>query len=232
MGLARRKPFLLLAGLFSIILLILACITTEQACYNQLGPLQYRSVTGDCSYQCTDEPALKIIINNYDPTLPGAKQIIRCAWRGITRSLFLASASLMCLWTAIELLLTTRRRFHIILNIFLIFTIALGAVTAGFMLADIHHSNCSDIRNRTNNPPPSPPYPASGNYSCYRTIFNVSFILQIIALILFCFQFFYNLIIRKKMNQEDPGYANVPQQTVQTDPLGGPTDRVSENRIM
>jgi len=83
--------------------------------------------------------------------------------------------------------------------------IGMGIVLAIYLLHDIHKTGCDQVFQNQNN---------SGiNYTqCFRSIFIISFILTIAAIIAWIAQLIYNIIFRKRMNEEDPRYANIPQQ--------------------
>jgi len=95
MSLLRKTPFLLLSLLFGVILLILACITANRACYDQPYFYQYAKVTNgvdqfanDCNYFCNG-PAVKLIGTPFtaDPATAAAPlwqmpvgRVVRCPW--------------------------------------------------------------------------------------------------------------------------------------------------------
>jgi len=221
MGLGRRKPFTLLAGVIAVTLLILACTTKQDACYEQVGILGYAKIDDDastwCADQCTDDVASKKIAfvsgagttdpitgAIYSPATPGLKRVIRCSWAGTTGRLFLACACLMVVWVALELLLAAKRKYPFILNVILILVIGLGIPTAIYQLRDIHDRTCSTI---------TTPGGTAQNTLCYQSLYNVSFILTIVAMVLLLAQLFYNIFRRKAINEEDPKYAGIPQGT-------------------
>jgi len=176
----------------------------------------------------------------------------RCPWRGTTNRLFLAFASLMSLWLILELLLGAYRKYRFLLNIILLLVIGFGIPTAIYQLSDIHFTSCpNDVFGQSS---------ANGtNYTvCYYSLFNVSFILTILAMLLLLMQLIYNIIFRKKINEKDPQYASIPNQSAPSEPaqqivnqpvVGGPgsatgagigtgdvanqlaPDRISENKI-
>jgi hypothetical protein len=222
MGLGRRKPFTFLAAVIAIVLLVLACTTKQNACYEQVGILGYAKIDDDastwCADQCSNDVASKKIAYvtgvGTTETLPGAdyasstpnlRRVIRCSWSGTTGRLFLACACLMVVWVALELLLAAKRKYPFILNIILILVIGLGVPTAIYQLNDIHDRTCSDIT--------TPTTFATQTTLCYQSLYNVSFILTIVAMVLLLAQLLYNIVRRKAINEEDPKYAGIPQAT-------------------
>jgi len=226
MHLRRKKPFLLLATIISIILLVLICVTSGNTCYNQNSYEFYQKYASDnggsnaCDNLCNGTPAVKKISNpangqlvNGEYPLPfpqspfdtnNTRRYVRCGWLGTTKRIFFAAACVMVLLAFIELFLTCYRKWLLALNIFYLFTVGMSIVAAIYIIRDIHRSDCDNIINNNDG--------ANGTVvSCNRSIFVVSFILMIVAIVLWAAQFIYNCLYRKRMNEEDPKYANIPQ---------------------
>jgi len=217
MNLRRKKPFLLLATFFSIALLVLACVTAGNTCYDQTGLESYSKYSdhNECNNLCNGRPASKLIsFPNSNQQVSGESTIpqpgltqrtVRCGWRGTAERIFFATASLMVLFAFIEFCLTERNRWYLILNLLYIPIIGMGIVLAIFLLRDLHHFHCNHVKGSND---------ASGATitGCKRSIFDVSFIFTIVALVLWCLQFIYNCLYRKRMNENDPKYGNIPQQ--------------------
>jgi len=226
MGLIRRKPFTLLFLAIAIVLLVLACTTAQNACYDQLG-FQYGKIDDDasnyCAAQCDGDVASKkiaFIDGQQGTAIPGElfdavsnpaglKRVIRCSWGGTTRRLFLACACLMVVWAFLELFLAAKRKYPFILNIILILVLGLGIPTAIYQLSDIHDRTCNPITF----PDDNGDLQQSNNTQCYQSLYNVSFILTIVAMVLLLAQLIYNVVRRKAINEEDPKYAGIPQGT-------------------
>lgn len=223
MSLLRKAPCLLLSLFFGVILLILACITANRACYDQPYFYQYAKVVNgadqfadDCNYFCGG-PAVKLIgtpytatANNGDPNYPPLWQmpvgrVVRCPWEHTGKRLFLALSSLMVLWFIIELLLVSYRKFNLIASIMDLLVLGLAIPTAIYLINDLYNTDCQTWENR--------------GFKCYSSIFNVSFILLICAMVAMLFNFLWNLIRRKRLNEKDPKYSNIPQQKVPTEPV-------------
>ena len=238
MGLLRRKPFAFLTCIVAFALLILACLTVQHACYDQLGIMTYSKITQDgwCEAECGDQRAIKkvafpvngILVNvenelGFTNVTPNIRRYVRCPWRGTTNRIFLAFASLLCLWLILELTLGAYRKYPFLLNLVLLLVIGFGVPTAAYQMDDLHHTDCDrDVIGQNS--------PSGSIYSvCYWSLFNVSFILTIVAMVLLLAQFVYNIINRKKINEKDPQYANIPQQSAATEPVQNvPT---TDNRI-
>jgi len=222
MHLRRKKPFLLAATIISIVLLVLICVTSGNTCYNQTGLEWYQKYqdNGACDNLCNGTPAVKKTsypsatqIVNGEQARSGAaidqgafRRYVRCGWLGTTKRIFFAAACVMVLLAFIELFLTCYRKWLLALNIFYLFTVGMGIVAAIFIIRDLHRSDCDNITGSND-----------GNgatvRNCNRSIFVVSFILMILAIVLWAAQFIYNCLCRKRMNEEDPRYANIPQST-------------------
>ena len=215
MGLFKRKFLTFFILLLSVILLVLACITANRACYDQPYGYLYSSINNDngpfgddCEYFC-NTPAVKLIgtptsaaITDNLWTFPVGR-VVRCPWEHTAKRLFLAVSCLMVLWFSVELFLSSHRRFHFCWNIFGLLTLGLAIPTAIYMINDLYDTDCGPWENR--------------GFKCYSTIFNVSFILLIVAMVAMLFNLIYNLIYRKKLNERDPKYSNIPQQNVPTE---------------
>jgi len=109
----------------------------------------------------------------------------------------------MVVWFTIELLLSSYRRFHWCWNIFGLLTLGLAIPTAIYMINDLWNTDCGPWENR--------------GFLCYSTIFNVSFILLIVAMVAMLFNLIWNLVHRRRLNERDPKYAGIPQQNVPTE---------------
>lgn len=222
MGLLRRKPFTFLAAIMAAALLVLACTTKQNSCYQQVGILGYAKINDNdsdwCANQCNGDYASKKISypsgvgtteaiagTLYTPGTLGLKNVVRCSWSGTTGRLFLACACLMVVWVVLELFLGAKRKYPCLLNIILALVIGLGVPTAIFQLKDIHNRSCSTIT--------TPSTGANQQTLCYQSLYNVSFILTIVAMALLLFQFLYNIFRRKAINERDPKYAGIPQAT-------------------
>jgi len=182
---------------------------------------------GFCEEECGNNRAIKKVafqgntifpdVHNelqFTPSTPNTRLYVRCPWRGTTNRIFLAFASLMSLWLILELTLGAYRKYPVFLNIVLLLVIAFGIPTAVYQMDDIHFTNCDrDVFGAAN---------ASFNnvnYSvCYFSLFNVSFILTLLAMVLLLAQFIYNIINKKKINEKDPQYGTIPQTSHPTEP--------------
>lgn len=225
MNLRRKKPFLLLALIFAIPLLVLICVTSGDTCYDQTGLEWYEKYQNNdvCDSLCQGTPAVKKIYtintfvqgeqtatNNLNPfDLNTRRRYVRCGWLGTTKRIFFAAACLLVLALFLELLLTSYLKWFLLMNIIYLFTIGMTIVAAIYIIRDIHRTDCGNLNESpvvTNNGNPN------GNLvGCNRSIFVVSFILMICVIPLLAAQFLYNCIRRKIMNEEDPRYANIPQ---------------------
>jgi len=216
-SLARKKPFTLLALCVAIVSLVLACITKQTACYDQLGSSSVK--IGDkfdpyCASQCDDDAATKKItfINDQqtaaisqiyfvgEDLTPGIKRVVQCGWGRTTGRLFLAFDSLAVVWTCLELLLTAKRKFPFLLNVILMYVIGLGIPLAIFQIGDISYRTCSAITFENG--------AISDKTFCHRSSFNASFVLNIVLMVLLLAQIFYNIFGRRTMNQKDETLAN------------------------
>jgi len=218
MSLLRKTPFLLASLLFGVILLILACITANRACYDQPYFYAYSKVVNgvnqfenDCSYFCGG-PAVKLIGTPFTADTPVAPlwqmpvgRVVRCPWESTGKRLFLALSSLMVLWFIIELLLVSYRKFNIIASIMDLLVLGLAIPTAIYLINDLYNTDCQTWENR--------------GFQCYSSIFNISFILLIVAMVLMLINLIWNLVRRKRLNEKDPKYSNIPQQKVPTEPV-------------
>jgi len=247
MGLLRRKPFAFLATIIAFSLIILACITVQPACYDQVGIFGYSKINNEayCEAECGEARAVKFVgfaatgnlaavSNNqqFSPSEQGLRRIIRCPWKGTTNRLFLAFSSLLCLWLILELTLGAYRKYPVFLNLILLLVIGFGIPTAAYQMNDLHHTNCErDIMAPTGLPSPHSPTNAAWAL-CYHSLFNVSFIFTILAMVILLAQLAYNIIYRKQINEKAPQYSNINQQSAGTEPAQQlPADR-AENKVV
>jgi len=218
MSLLRKTPFLLLSLLLGVILLILACITANRACYDQPYAYQYFKVrnglnqfSDDCNYFCNG-PAVKLIGTPTTAAQTDAPlwqmpvgRVVRCSWEHTGKRLFLALTSWMVLWFIIELLLVSYRKFNIGATIMDVLLLGFSIPTAIYLINDLYNTDCRTWESR--------------GFKCYSTIFNVSFILLICAMVAMLANIIWNLVRRKRLNEKDPKYSNIPQQNVATEPI-------------
>jgi len=243
MGLLRRKPFAILAFVIAFSLLTLACLTVQNACYDQLGIFSYSKINDNnwCHNECGQNRAVKKVAIqgdttfvsvpndlNFSPNQPQLRRYVRCSWANTTNHLLLAFSSLLCLWLILEITLGAYRKYPFLLNLILILVMLFGIPTAIFELRDLHHTSCSKNVNGQG------VTAASGmHYStCFNALYNLVFIFTIVAMGLLFMQLFYNVIFRRKINEKDPQYANIPQHP-QIEPAQNlAADRAAEdNRI-
>jgi len=237
MGFLRSKPFSILAVLFAFTLIILACLTVQRACYDQIGSLTYSKIIDDgwCSDECGDDRAIKKVayqgtttfdsITNelgLSSTTANLKRVLRCPWQRNTNRIFLSFATLLCLWVILELTLGVRGKLSLVLNILLVLVVGLGIPTAAYQMKDLHYTDCArDVYGVT---------AASGMIytDCYFSLFNVSFILTILTMITLLLQLILNVLNRNKVSE--PTYKGVPQSAATEHVQPSAVDR-ADNRI-
>jgi len=211
MGLLRLKWPTWISLLLAIILLVLACITVNRACYDNVTPYSYQKIkdpqvdprfANSCRFFC-DSPAVKL---KGTPTTAArtdefqfpAGRIARCSWEHTGRHLFLALTSWAVLWLFIELLLSAYRRFHPCLNIIDLLLLGFAIPTAIYLINDLYNTDCG-------------PWEARG-FLCYGTIFNVSFILLICFMVALLVNLIWNLIKRRQLNDKPRKQRDIPPQ--------------------
>jgi len=83
--------------------------------------------------------------------------------------------------------------------------LGLAIPTAIYLINDLYNTDCQTWENR--------------GFKCYSSIFNISFILLIVAMVLMLANLIWNLVRRRRLNEQDPKYSNIPQQNVATEPI-------------
>ena len=221
MNLIRNAPFAVLAFFFGVLCLILACITSNRACYDQPYFGQYNRILGDndCDYLCSSN-ANKLIGTPTTAAYPvgsifyfPVRRVVRCPWQKTGARLFLAESSLLVLWMLIEFLLIAYKRYYKILHIFEVLTLGLAIPTAIYMYADLQHTECGPWYRR--------------GFLCYSSIFLVSFVVLILAMCSMFLNILINWSRRNSLVEKKVQFSSIPQNDIPVD-----THHVNvENRI-